>query len=316
MKNQTLTGISHSSLGDVLKDAVAKLQPSYTKRLRPTLLLSLTARVKGAVAVLASQNCTPTDFYCSSLSTSFTQALANALKDSGSIDDFWGNPYTFQDGGGQLILTTRGPDEKAGTADDSTLSFAYTDLGLPQVTSPTFNEGAGPVAGATGAAGAASVVTAPGGPYDGSGGAAASAPRVRTDFPETLYVNPSVITDSTGQATIDVNMADSITQWRVSALASSADGRIVGTDAGIEVFSGLLRRREFPRDTHARRRGRVPNRGLQLLGYTANSHARAGPWHLVYAVGLCLDERCSSARTSDWRELPGAGRRGRAPNRR
>ncbi|HEY5375775.1 MAG TPA: alpha-2-macroglobulin family protein, partial [Polyangiaceae bacterium] len=246
MKNQSLTGISHSSLADVMKDAVAKLQPSYTA-LRPTLLLELTPRVAAAVTGLAEQNCTPASYYCSSLNAAFTQALASALQKSTTLYDFWGNAYTLQDGSGQLVLTTLGPDEKAGTADDSTFSFSYSDLGLPQVFSPGLNEGAGPGAGAPAtAAGGATATAAPGDTGTGAGGAGNAAPRVRSDFPETLYVNPSVITDATGKATVDVSMADSITQWRVSALASSADGRLGGTESGLRVFQDFFIDVNFP----------------------------------------------------------------------
>jgi alpha-2-macroglobulin-like protein len=242
MKNQSLTGISHNSLADVLKDAVAKLQPSYTA-LRPTLLLRLTPGVTAAVAGLALQHCTPNDYYCSSLNVSFTQALASALQKSTTLYDFWGNAYTIQDGSGQFVLTTLGPDEKAGTADDSTFSFSYSELGLPQVISPGLNEGAGPAGAPATAAGGATATTAPGDTGTGAGNAA---PRVRSDFPETLYVNPSVITDATGKATVDVSMADSITQWRVSALASSADGRLGGTESGLRVFQDFFIDVNFP----------------------------------------------------------------------
>src|SRR5262249_57990068 len=45
--------------------------------------------------------------------------------------------------------------------------------------------------------------------------------RVREYFPETLYSNPSLVTDAEGKAKIDLRMADSITTWRITALASS-----------------------------------------------------------------------------------------------
>ena len=71
-------------------------------------------------------------------------------------------------------------------------------------------------------------------------------PRVRREFPETLYVNPSVITDSSGKATIDVDMADSITEWRVSALGNSADGKLGGSESGIKVFQDFFVDVSFP----------------------------------------------------------------------
>jgi hypothetical protein len=242
MKTQSLTGISHSSLGDVLKDAVSKLQPSYTA-LRPSLLASLSPRVTAAVTDLASRQCTPNSYYCSSLNVSFTTALVGALQKSVTLYDFWGNAYTFQDGAAQLIVTTLGPDEKPGTADDSTFSIGYSELGLPQVNFPGPQAGGGPIDANTPAASGGASAVEPGGPDNGAGGAG---PRVRSDFPETLYVNPSVITDASGKATVDVNMADSITQWRVSALASSADGRLGGSESDLRVFQDFFIDVNFP----------------------------------------------------------------------
>ena len=82
----------------------------------------------------------------------------------------------------------------------------------------------------------------------GTGGAAGgtAAPRIRKDFPETLYVNPEVITGPDGKATIDVNMADSITQWRVSTLAHSAGGKLGGGQSGIKVFQDFFADINFP----------------------------------------------------------------------
>ena len=47
----------------------------------------------------------------------------------------------------------------------------------------------------------------------------------RTDFPETLYVNPALITDSSGKAEVVLPMADVITEWRVSMIANTSGGR-------------------------------------------------------------------------------------------
>src|SRR5262249_44005781 len=75
---------------------------------------------------------------------------------------------------------------------------------------------------------------APGAPMDGmprpegrGGGAAGEAPvRVREQFPETLLWRPEVVTDDQGTATLDVELADSITTWRLTASAVTADGRL------------------------------------------------------------------------------------------
>lgn len=60
--------------------------------------------------------------------------------------------------------------------------------------------------------------------------------RVRQHFPETLYVDPQLISDERGVAEFTLPLADSITAWRVSALASSADGKLGALDAPLKVF--------------------------------------------------------------------------------
>lgn len=59
--------------------------------------------------------------------------------------------------------------------------------------------------------------------------------RVRKDFPETLLWLPEVVTGKDGHATVQVPLADSITTWRVSASALSAQGRLGAATAGIVV---------------------------------------------------------------------------------
>ena len=59
-------------------------------------------------------------------------------------------------------------------------------------------------------------------------GTAAEPPRrnVREFFPESLLWRPEVITDEDGRASVAFPLGDSITTWRVSAVASAADGRL------------------------------------------------------------------------------------------
>jgi uncharacterized protein YfaS (alpha-2-macroglobulin family) len=65
-------------------------------------------------------------------------------------------------------------------------------------------------------------------------------PRLRQYFPETMYWNPEVITDTSGHISLEIPMADSITTWRLTALASTQDGRIGATTAGIRVFQDFF----------------------------------------------------------------------------
>ncbi len=67
-------------------------------------------------------------------------------------------------------------------------------------------------------------------------GAPGAPPRVRQWFPETLLWRPELITDDDGRASIELDMADSITTWRLSASAVSAGGQLGGSREAIRVF--------------------------------------------------------------------------------
>jgi 5-hydroxyisourate hydrolase-like protein (transthyretin family) len=66
------------------------------------------------------------------------------------------------------------------------------------------------------------------------------APRLRQYFPGTLYWAPELVTDESGFVSLDIPMADSITTWRLTALASSQDGRLGFTSRGIRVFQDFF----------------------------------------------------------------------------
>lgn len=61
-------------------------------------------------------------------------------------------------------------------------------------------------------------------------------PRVRTYFPETLYWIPELTTDKQGSAITRFPLADSITTWKIAAIASTLDGRQVETESSLRVF--------------------------------------------------------------------------------
>ena len=61
-------------------------------------------------------------------------------------------------------------------------------------------------------------------------------PRVRQWFPETLLWRPELITDDNGVVTLDVDLADSITTWRLTTSAVSSEGQLGGADFPIRVF--------------------------------------------------------------------------------
>jgi uncharacterized protein YfaS (alpha-2-macroglobulin family) len=53
-------------------------------------------------------------------------------------------------------------------------------------------------------------------------------PQVRKDFPDAIYWNPNVVTDASGTARVQVAYPDSLTTWRLTARAVTAD-TLVGT---------------------------------------------------------------------------------------
>jgi hypothetical protein len=68
----------------------------------------------------------------------------------------------------------------------------------------------------------------------------AEPPRLRQYFPETLYWAPEVLTDEEGFVSLQIPMADSITTWRLTALASSQDGRLGFATRGLRVFQDFF----------------------------------------------------------------------------
>jgi alpha-2-macroglobulin-like protein len=280
MKNTSLTGIQRASLGEVLAAAKAKLAPAYAAQ-RAELSPQVSAAVKDAAGALEKRGCVP---YGSCDGSGFFGELQRELASSLTIHDFWGNPMPLRVDYDALSLTSSGPDERAGTADDAVASFPLNELMLNlDEGSPSPGDGAGFPSGSGG--------TGSGEPPVPSGnGAQAPAgdegPRVRRDFPETLYVNPSVITDERGQATLDVDMADSITEWRVSALASAADGRLGGAESGIKVFQDFFVDVSFPA---ALTRGDEVSFPIAVYNYldeaqTVTLKLEPAPWYTALGV--------------------------------
>jgi hypothetical protein len=67
-----------------------------------------------------------------------------------------------------------------------------------------------------------------------------AAPHVRSYFPEALYINPEIITDARGNASISIPVADSITTWRMAMLASTASGALGSATSSLKVFQDFF----------------------------------------------------------------------------
>jgi uncharacterized protein YfaS (alpha-2-macroglobulin family) len=175
-------------------------------------------------------------------------------------------------------LVSAGPDGKFGTDDDVTIDvrvdwkFDRTALFLRQAQRNPFGAfgaglgalgalGAGGALGGVlggGAAGFGGALGAGGGGLGGLGGfpgglrlperneaqprtpGAVPAIRVRESFPETMLWQPLLITDDKGIATLNLQFADSITTWRLTASASSINGHLGSATAPLRVFQDFF----------------------------------------------------------------------------
>jgi hypothetical protein len=73
-----------------------------------------------------------------------------------------------------------------------------------------------------------------------SEGSASPAAHVRSYFPEALYINPEIITDKNGVASITIPIADSITTWRMAMLASTMHGALGSATSSLKVFQDFF----------------------------------------------------------------------------
>jgi uncharacterized protein YfaS (alpha-2-macroglobulin family) len=64
--------------------------------------------------------------------------------------------------------------------------------------------------------------------------------RVRQFFPETLFVEPSLITTRKGKAKLTLPLADTITTWRLTVLGSSKQGQLGSTTSKLRVFQDFF----------------------------------------------------------------------------
>ncbi|MBM4371574.1 MAG: hypothetical protein FJ098_07965, partial [Deltaproteobacteria bacterium] len=183
--------------------------------------------------------------------------------------DVWGTRLRYDASGGQLSARSAGPDAAFETWDDALATLGRWDL-CPMVVetaalggwhgrwaddapipmaAPVAEEGFGApmLRGARpGDGGREERRDRKASPEKDEGGAAGDAPRVRQWFPETLFVEDCLITGADGRAAVEVPLADSITTWRVSAVASDTLGRLGGGDQPLRVFQDFFVDVDFP----------------------------------------------------------------------
>lgn len=61
-------------------------------------------------------------------------------------------------------------------------------------------------------------------------------PRIRKYFPETLLWRPELVTDRSGRAELKFQMADNITTWKMSVIASTTEGELGASEKELRTF--------------------------------------------------------------------------------
>ena len=229
LDQSTMGGEEKSSWNETLGKLPAKLAPEYQDHVK---------QIEAAVLKLVENGFWTWD------------TLAEDLKNQTIFFDFWGNLYTIEVVNYyQGKISSAGPDETVGTSDD--WSATIDVYGYSRMEDGDFANGGGPQAGGGGweepaaeadASASMDAGTTPGDDKGESG----DKPKVRKDFPETLYWNPALITDEQGKAQVQLNMADSITEWRVTSVGNTAGGLLGSTTAGITVFQDFFVDIDFP----------------------------------------------------------------------
>jgi len=88
--------------------------------------------------------------------------------------------------------------------------------------------------------------TAGAGESGGSSDASADGARVREYFPETMVWEPELLSDADGTAELSVELPDSITTWRLTAMAQTRDGRFAQSDHPLVVRKPIFANLELP----------------------------------------------------------------------
>lgn len=63
---------------------------------------------------------------------------------------------------------------------------------------------------------------------------------IRSYFPEALYIQPEILTDGRGNASIVIPVADSITTWRMAMFASTQGGALGSGTSSLKVFQDFF----------------------------------------------------------------------------
>jgi A-macroglobulin complement component/alpha-2-macroglobulin family protein/MG2 domain-containing protein/carboxypeptidase family protein/A-macroglobulin receptor/macroglobulin-like protein len=111
-------------------------------------------------------------------------------------------------------------------------------------------------------------------------------PRLRKYFPETLVWRPEVITDKKGRAHIDFPMADNITSWKMSVLASTEAGEVGIAEKELQSFQPFFLENDPPKVLTEGDQISLP---VVLRNYTAQAQTvyaemQPAPWFSILST--------------------------------
>ena len=188
-----------------------------------------------------------------------TDALGGSIL---TARDAWGTKLEVRGG----MVRSAGPDKRFNTADDLAVfvntrtkdvvaagfgggrgggNFAMNGaaVGVGGFARPMAVMAAMPMAAPVARDGMAKAEAGPvfmAGVTTGSIAGAAPATHVRSYFPEALYINPEIVTDGRGNATVAIPLADSITTWRMALTASTTRGALGSGASSVKVFQDFF----------------------------------------------------------------------------
>ncbi len=252
-------------LGTAVPTVAAAPTITATLTPTPTLTLTPTLTVREAAAVVQAQESDNTATPAASATATWT-LLPTATPEPTPTDEPTATPPFAPTGTPEPVPT--GTPEPASTG---TPEPASTDTPQPEPTAmPQPEASATPTAQPTAETSVAEALIAP---VAAKAAAAVeipleSLPIIRERFPQTLYWNPEIVTDAAGRLAVTLPTGDSITTWRINALAVDRTGRLGSATAPLVVFQPLFMRVNMPARMTI---GEQSDVRIQIFNYSAQA---------------------------------------------
>jgi hypothetical protein len=181
----------------------------------------------------------------------FAVLMKKDLLSERDVQDPWGVPYELVATGADLSwfgLLSYGPDKIKDTGDDINTVYYGGGWGIEQ-RMEFFGDmeeaeggfgGKGAIMAKKAAMPEAAVADEVSASAVSGEGKEKAGPRIREYFPETFIFEPALITDKKGVALLPLKWPDSITEWRITTIASSILGQLGSATKGIKVFQDFF----------------------------------------------------------------------------